>query len=141
METKTPERTALTGLRVLVVEDDQDTRDLMGHVLRSHGATALLAASVPEALEALTTDQPHVVVTDIGLPGYNGYALITAIRQQDAPDMRTLPVIALTAFSTEDDRRIALSSGFNDYLCKPFDPGELIVTIKHLSDQHRAHAK
>jgi len=135
METKDHEK--IDGLRVLVVEDDQDTRDLMGHVLRSHGATPILAASVPEALEAVTADRPDVVVTDIGLPGYNGYALITAIRK-DMPDMGTVPVIALTAFSTEDDKRIALSSGFNEYLCKPFDPGELIGAIKHLADQHRA---
>jgi CheY-like chemotaxis protein len=137
MEPNTHEK--INGLRVLVVEDDQDTRDLMGHVLRSHGATPILAASVPEALEVFTTDKPDVVVTDIGLPGYNGYALISAIRQQKEPELGKVPVIALTAFSTEDDRRIALSSGFNEYLCKPFDPGELIGAIKHLSEEHRAN--
>ena len=131
------EHLKIDGLRVLVVEDDQDTRDMMGLVLRSHGAIPFLAASVPEALQAVTADKPDVVVTDIGLPGYNGYALITAIRK-DMPEMGTVPVIALTAFSTEDDRKIALSSGFNEYLCKPFDPGELIGAIKHLSEEHRS---
>jgi len=119
------------------VEDDNDTRDLLRFVLESHGATAILATNVTEALEMFSEKRPHVVVADLGMPDYNGYALIAAIRKEHAREIRGTPVIALTAYSTPADRDMALGSGFNEYLSKPFEPGKLIATIKCLYDERR----
>lgn len=129
-------RDVLQGIRVLVVEDEKDTRDLLQFLLESHGATAIPSDNVTEALVIIGRDKPDVVVTDIGMPDYNGYALIAALRNQN-PKAKHLPVIALTAYSTPADRDTALISGFDDYLAKPFEPEGLISAIKRLYDQHR----
>ncbi len=130
-------RTTLRGIRVLVVEDEGDTRDLLGFVLETHGATALLEDNVTDALEVCRKEKPDVIVTDIGMPGYNGYALIAAVRKEERPEIRSIPVIALTAYATPADRDTALISGFNKYLTKPFEPGTLIHAIKSAHDEHR----
>jgi DNA-binding response OmpR family regulator len=127
------DRTILNNLRVLVVDDDQDTRDLLRYFLQSHGATATLTDNVTEALELVSKDHPDVVVSDISMPDYNGYALVAAIRKQGA----AMPIVALTAFTSERDREMALSSGFTDYIAKPFEPEELISTIKKVGDAYR----
>jgi len=129
-------RTILQGVRILVVEDEIDTRDLLGIVLQSHGAAPILAESVPEALRALNQHPLDVIVTDIGMPGYNGYAFIAAVRNEERTAIRNIPVIALTAYASAADRDTALLSGFNEYLAKPFAPGELIAAIKNLYDRH-----
>jgi CheY-like chemotaxis protein len=126
----------LRGVRVLVVEDEKDTRDLLEFLLESEGATALPVDNVTEALEVFTKQRPDVVVTDIGMPDYNGYALIAAVRHEKS-QLRRTPVIALTAYSTPADRDTALISGFDDYVAKPFEPEHLIRTIKRLYDEHR----
>jgi len=127
-------RSILNGIRVLVVEDDDDTRDLLSYVLGSHGATVFLSGNVADGLAVLRKERPHVVVTDIGMPGHNGYAFIAAVRKEETRDLRNTPTIALTAFATATDRDIAMISGFNEYLTKPFEPGELVQTIKRLYD-------
>ena len=130
------DRAILDGIRVLVVEDDKDTRDLLQFLLESHGATTIPADNVMEALEMLRMNRPDLVLTDIGMPDYNGYAFIAAIRKQQSP-FQKIPVIALTAYSTPADRDTALISGFDEYLAKPFEPEELLSTIKRLYDEHR----
>src|SRR5438876_6167147 len=110
-----PGNNVLYGVRVLVVEDEKDTRDLLAFLLESEGATAIPADSVTEALEILDKRHLDVVVTDIGMPDYNGYALIAAIRRNKS-QLRRTPVIALTAFSTPADRDTAMISGFDEYL-------------------------
>ena len=131
-----PGNNSLDGVRVLVVEDESDTRELIAFLLESEGATAVPVDSVTEALEILSKRHLDVVVTDIGMPEYNGYALIAAIRRNKSRLRRT-PVIALTAFSTPADRDTAMISGFDEYLSKPFEPEQLIQTIRRLHDQHR----
>ena len=133
-------RTILAQVKILVVEDEQDTRDLLRFLLESQGAIASLAANVPEALEVLSREHPDVVVADIGMPDYNGYAFIAAVRREKEESIRKTPVIALTAYSSPADRDTALTSGFNEYLTKPFEPAELIETIKRLSGEHRMDA-
>lgn len=125
----------LNGVRVLVLEDETDTRDLLGIVLKSDGASVLFAQNVPEALEVVKAGRPDVVVADIGLPEYNGYAFIAALRRDEDLRLRTTPVIALTAFATAADRDTALVSGFDVYLTKPFEPPGLIETIRRLYDR------
>ena len=128
-------------MRILILEDEDDTRNLLGVVLESHGASAILTSNVAQALEALQAPQPiDIVVADIGMPDYNGYAFIASIRKEQRQEIRSTPVIALTAYSTAADRDTALTSGFNEYLSKPFEPGELTATIKRLYDEHRRSA-
>ena len=130
---------ALKDISILVVEDDPDTRELLKVLLQSQGGEVTTAASVPEALSAYDNSRPNVIVADIGMPDYNGYALIANIRKQEANQGRTTPVIALTAYSTPADRDTALTSGFTAYLSKPFEPQELVDTIRTLYDQHTPH--
>ena len=131
----------LKGIRVLVLEDEQDTRDLLGIVLGAHGATPILTGNVYQALQSMQTQQPiDVVIADIGMPDYNGYAFIAALRKDQGAEIRNTPVIVLTAYSTPADRDTALISGFNEYLAKPFDPGVLTSTIRRLYDEHHRDA-
>ena len=126
----------LQGIRVLVLEDDDDTRNLVGFVLESHGAVVTLTSNVSQALGAMQTPYPiDVVVADIGMPDFNGYAFISSLRKEQGPQIQNTPVIALTAYPA--DRDTALASGFNEYINKPFHPGELTSTIKRLHDAHR----
>ena len=129
-------KNTLGGIRVLVIEDEKDTRDLLAFLLESEGAMAISAENVTDALEMFSEGRPDVVVSDIGMPDYNGYAFIAAVRRQKSQTRRT-PVIALTAFSTPADRDTALISGFDEYVAKPFEPEQLIRTIKRLYDEHR----
>ena len=122
----------LSGVRVLVIEDETDTRDLLGIVLQTDGAAVVFARNVPEGLQVVKAARPDVVVADIGLPEYNGYAFIAALRRDEDLGLRTTPVIALTAFATAADRDTALVSGFDVYLTKPFDPPGLVETIRRL---------
>jgi CheY-like chemotaxis protein len=128
------DRSLLKGIRILVLEDEKDTRDLLGFVLESQGATAILAEKVIEALDLCKRQQPDVVISDIGMPEYNGYAFIAALRKSDSPEIRDIPAIALTAYATTTDRDIALSSGFNKYIAKPFEPAKVIRLVKELYD-------
>lgn len=122
----------LEGVRVLVVEDDRDTREIVQFVLEQSGAVVTSAESVPQALDAYAAAAPNVVVADIGLPVYNGYALIARIREEDAKLGRNTLAIALTAFTSPADKDTALSTGFQAYMAKPFDPAVLISTISGL---------
>ena len=131
---------ALEHIRVLVVEDEKDTRDLLGFVLQSHGAIPVLCSNVTEALGQLKEQTPHVIVADIAMPDYNGYAFIAAIRKEDQGEISKTPVIALTAYSSSADRDTALNSGFNEYMVKPFEPGILVTTIKRLYNEHHVAA-
>jgi len=128
-EAPVEKRDVLKNVRVLVLEDESDTRNLPALVLKMHGAEVVLAETVTEALQLATEQQPHVIVTDIGIPDLNGYAFITSFRQQS-----NTPTIALTAFAGPADRDLAMNSGFNEYLAKPFDPAELVGAIKRLYD-------
>src|SRR5204863_18191 len=108
----TDNRTILTHVKVLVIEDEQDTRDLLRFLLESHGAVVTESDNVTRALQVLSMEQPDVIVADIGMPDYNGYALIAAIRKEKNAAIRNIPVIALTAYSSPADRDTALKSGF-----------------------------
>jgi CheY-like chemotaxis protein len=131
----------LEVIHLLVVEDESDTRELLRFLLELEGATVDIAENVPTALEIYKKRRPDVLVADIGMPDYNGYALIANIRKQEKAQNWTTPAIALTAFSTPADRDTALTSGFNAYLSKPFEPEELLRTIRLLYDEfHKGKA-
>ena len=131
---------ALEGLRVLVLEDEPDARELVERVLQERGATTLAFASAPEALEACKAHAPDVIVSDIGLPGIDGYEFIRRLRSSEAQRGRTTPAAALTAFARSEDRRRALLAGFQTHLAKPVDPLELVVVVAALAGRTTAFA-
>ncbi|KAM3106539.1 PAS domain S-box protein [Phormidesmis sp. 146-33] len=119
----------LSGVRVLVVDDMQDSREIVAFVLEQAGAVVISASSAQDALKQLNQANPDVIVSDVGMPELNGYELLQQIRQ----DLNlTTPVIALTAYATEDDQQQALESGFDRHLAKPIDPVSLIQTVAAL---------
>jgi len=111
----------LRGVRVLIVEDDRDTRELLESALSGFGAATRGVVSVHDALHAVATWQPHVVVADIALPGEDGYALIDRLRRLP---VRT-PAIALTGYARNEDRQRALAAGYQVHIAKPVEPEEL----------------
>jgi PAS domain S-box-containing protein len=119
---------SLNGMKILVVEDEPDTRDLIHRLLEARRATVIVAATAPEALEQLAVERPDIVISDIGLPDVDGYELIRRIRNSDEPFSNT-PAIALTAFARYEDRTRALGAGFNAHVAKPVEPTELVITV------------
>jgi CheY-like chemotaxis protein len=122
----------LTGASVLVVEDDADTRDFLGYALRSAGVKPVLTGTAADALDLLTAYDFDVVVSDLSMPGQDGYALVARLRQLDAASGRRRPAIALTAHAGPDERRRALAAGFDAYLVKPVDAKDLVDAVGRL---------
>jgi signal transduction histidine kinase/CheY-like chemotaxis protein len=121
----------LAGMRVLFVDDNPEARSLVNAVLEAAGADVSLAASAAEALGALQKRAFDVVVTDIGMPDLDGYDFVMRLRELERAAARP-PVcaIALTAYAGAEDRRRALAGGFQGYLAKPIDPGELVQAVR-----------
>jgi PAS domain S-box-containing protein len=132
-ETFTEQR--LKDLRILVVEDDADTRELLKTILERCGAKVLAVASSSAALAELAQGIPNVLISDIGMPGESGYDLIKKIRSLDPEQGGRVPAVALTAYAGAADRRRALLAGFQTHLAKPVEPDELLAVIANLSSQ------
>ncbi|GAB4381538.1 MAG: ATP-binding protein [Elainellaceae cyanobacterium] len=126
---------ALHGVRVLVVDDDSDTRELVAFTLEQEGAEVLIAASASEALQQLAQSIPNVLISDIGMPNEDGLTLIRKIRSLDRlPDaVRQIPAIALTAFARKQDQEQALVAGFQYHFAKPINPDELVKTVASIT--------
>jgi PAS domain S-box-containing protein len=122
----------LTGVVVLIIDDQDYTREVAAATLRKCRATVHVASSVREALELFHAHEPDVVVCDIAMPEEDGYDFVRAVREQKAPACNT-PVIALTAYSRPQDRILALNAGFNEYLKKPFEPVTLADAVRRAS--------
>jgi signal transduction histidine kinase/CheY-like chemotaxis protein len=122
--------TVLSDVRVLVVDDEPDSREFIGRVLRDARASVELVSSVEEALAKLSLDSDYVLVSDIGMPGRDGYDLIRSVRQKYAPE--AVPAIAVTAFARVEDRDRALDAGFQIHLAKPVDPYEMTRAVAKL---------
>jgi PAS domain S-box-containing protein len=129
---------ALAGLHVLVVEDEPDARELVQRVLHEHGARTTAVGNARDALSAFEAAPPDVIVSDIGMPGEDGYELIRKLRALEEPLGRVTPAAALTAFARSEDRRRALLAGFQTHLAKPVDPLELLVVIASLAGRTKA---
>jgi PAS domain S-box-containing protein len=119
----------LRGLRVLVVEDEPDARGLLRLLLGGWGATVSAATTVADAMSCMQADPPDLLITDIGLPGEDGYSLLRRVRALPEVDGGRIPVIALTAYARDEDRRRARAAGFRCYLSKPFAAWELAAGI------------
>jgi signal transduction histidine kinase/ActR/RegA family two-component response regulator len=129
----TDRRLSLAGLRVLVVDDEEDARVLVEHALEGESAHVHTAASAAAALEHLREHEADVVISDLAMPGEDGYTLLRRVRASDQARVRTLPVVALTAYARADDRSRALAAGFQAFISKPVDIDELISAIAHVS--------
>ena len=119
----------LEGLRVLVVDDDQDTVDFFAVALEACGAEVTTATSAPTALRLADDVTPHVILSDIAMPDGDGYWLVSEIRRLPDETRRRIPIVAATAFGHEHSRSRALAAGFNEHLQKPVDPYVLCQTV------------
>ena len=121
----------LEGVHVFAVDDEPDARDLLRTVLEDQGAVVTSFASAEDALAALNTTRPTVLVCDIGMPKMDGYQLIRTLRAAESRRER-IPALALTAFARAEDRKRSLVAGYQAHLAKPFDVGELILVVADL---------
>jgi CheY-like chemotaxis protein len=126
----------LVGVDMVVVDDEPDARELIATMLRHFGAQVRVASSAAEAFELVVSRPPAVLVSDIAMPGEDGYQLVGKIRSHENVLVRSVPAIAVTAFATRQDRDRALSVGFQRHLAKPIEASDLVTTVHAV-----AHAK
>lgn len=122
----------VNGMRILLVEDDRDSRDMLEMALAIYGISVESAESATEALEKLPVTKPEVLVSDIGLPGEDGYDLIRKVRALSESEGGAIPAIALTGYVSVQDRNLALEAGFQDHVPKPVDPKLLLALLAKL---------
>ena len=126
--TKKPD---VTGIRVLVVDDEEDSIEIVGRILERKGAEVRTARSMVKALEEFTRFSPQVLITDIGMPEHDGYELLARLRE--LPGGRSVPAVALTAMARNEDRIRALRAGFHLHIVKPVDFTELVAVVQNLA--------
>ena len=117
----------LAGVQVLVVDDDKDTLELLSAALRQRDATVTAVSSAAAAMDSIKSSRPHVLISDIAMPGEDGYELIRKVIAMD--EARKISAIAITAYAKEEDKARALSAGFQRYLSKPVELGEFISAV------------
>ncbi len=128
-----PKRLSLAGIKVLLVDDDNDTRDMMLELLTNCGAVTVPASSVRAAMDALRQSRPDVIVSDIGMPFEDGYSLIRKIRSLSPEDGGCIPACAVTGWNSASERQRAIAAGFQLHVTKPADPELLIAAIYTLA--------
>jgi PAS domain S-box-containing protein len=121
----------LDGVHVFAVDDEPDARALLERILEDHGAIVTTFESANAVLAALKASRPSVIVSDVGMPGMDGFQMIRALRADESRDAR-VPALALTAFARAEDRKRSLQAGFQAHLAKPFDVGELVLLVADL---------
>ncbi len=121
----------LDGVHAFVIDDEPDARELLQRLLENQGAVVTAFDSADGALTALTTSRPTVIVSDVGMPGMDGYQMMRTLRASEARDAR-IPALALTAFARAEDRKRSLVAGFQSHLAKPFDVAELVLLVANL---------
>ena len=141
IETKTPAAAPhceirLEGVRILVVDDEADASDVVQRLLESCGANVSTAASSSEAMHTLAKHPIDLLISDIGMPGEDGYALIRRVRTQATAKVRDMPAIALTAFAHGDDSGRVIQAGYQSHLAKPVNRAALLSTVARLAGRH-----
>jgi CheY-like chemotaxis protein len=119
----------LSGMQVLVVDDEADARELIRRILSDCHADVLTAATATEALHLLQTARPDLLVSDIGMPEIDGFELLGRVRALGPAHGGDVPAIALTAFARSEDRIRALASGFLTHISKPVEPADLVAKV------------
>jgi PAS domain S-box-containing protein len=128
-----PRSRPLAGFRVLIVDDEADSRELISAVLAHAGADVHTAGSAADALGSLPQFRPHLVVSDIGMPIEDGYSLMRRVRALAEDEGGAVPSIALTAYRREEDKARALAAGFTAHIGKPVDPEDLVTAVQNLT--------
>ena len=128
-----PPAVRLDGLTVLTVEDDPDSRDLLRALLEDAGARVIGAESVPEAMKAIESQVPDVLISDIGMPGESGYDLIRRVRALPPGEGGDVPAAAMTAYARAEDRQKVLAAGYMMHVPKPLDPSEVVMVVAVLA--------
>jgi PAS domain S-box-containing protein len=128
-----PSDLSLAGVRVLAVDDEPDARELLTILLTEYGANVLAVSSAVEVFSVLESFQPHVLVSDIGMPSVDGYALIQQVRTLPPDKGGQTPAIALTAYVRESDHQRALTSGYQQHVTKPLEPDRLVQAVSRLA--------
>jgi len=123
----------LRGIRVLVVDDDDDSRDLVVSILEKCEAITFAASSAEQALSIIVRDYPDVLVSDIGMPGMDGYELVRAVRALPDERAQRVPAVAVTAYARQEDQRRALAEGFQLHVAKPIEPASFAQAVARLS--------
>ena len=123
----------LDGVRVLVVDDDSDTRQMLKAVLSECQADVITAASAAEAIREIEQRKPDVLVSDLGMPEQDGYELIKHVRETESADSVRIPALALTAYAKAEDRVRALAGGYQVHLAKPVEPAEFVLVVANLA--------
>jgi CheY-like chemotaxis protein len=123
----------LTGIHVLLVDDNEDARTILGVYLRHLGATVTVARNGGDALAALNDVRAHVIVSDLSMPGMDGLELLTRIRSLSSEQASPTPAIAFTGYADRANQEAARAAGFVKFLPKPTDPLEIAVEIKRLA--------
>jgi CheY-like chemotaxis protein len=131
---------SIKGLRVLVVDDEEDSRRLLVRILEDSKAVAFAAGSAEEAIKELSKNKPEVLVSDLGMPDTDGFELIRQVREAGY-DAKQLPAVALSAFAHRDDQVKALRAGFQVHVAKPVDPQDLIVVLAGAAGRTGPQAK
>ena len=129
----------LAGLRILIVDDEADTREMLRTLIEQCGAHVNLASSVAEGLQQCESWRPDLLISDIGMPDQDGYALIAGVRARSPELGGDVPAVALTAYARTEDRTRALLAGFNNHVAKPVEPLELLAVIASLSRRTVRH--
>ena len=124
---------SLPGLRVLVVDDEADTLDMLRAVLEQCRIEVITAGTAAEALEAVVQSRPDVLISDLGMPGEDGYAFIAKVRSLPAKRGGRIPAAALTAYVRAEDRVKVLRAGFQLHVSKPIEPAELVTVVANLA--------
>src|SRR5687767_8129503 len=130
----------LDGVRVLVVDDEEDARELIGRALQDRGAHITLAANSRDAFQILQRNDIDVLLADIAMPGDDGYSLIRQIRSAGT-SLSSLPAGAVTAHARDEERTRALAAGFQMHLAKPVEPGEIVRMVDHLAHDRRVNSR
>jgi len=131
----------LKGLRVLVIDDEEDARELLTIALTGSGADVKTSATVQAALETLNRWKPNVIVSDIGLPGEDGYDLMRKVRALESAQGGTIPALALTGYASAEDAERARESGYQTHIAKPVSPTDLVVAIANLAAEASVDAQ
>ncbi|HET6983615.1 MAG TPA: ATP-binding protein, partial [Myxococcaceae bacterium] len=127
------QRISLAGLRLVVVDDEADTREMVASMLEQHGAEVVPLADAEEALRWLSANRADLLVSDVAMPRMDGCALIRELRRSGTAPVAALPAVALTAYARPEDRLRALDAGFQDYLTKPIEPEVLVARVAALA--------
>jgi CheY-like chemotaxis protein/two-component sensor histidine kinase len=128
-----PEARRLEGRKIVIVEDEPDARALLAELLRRQGAKVLVAGSVLDGLNHFGAGPPDLLISDLAMPGEDGFSLISRVRGLPAASGGAVPAVAVSAYAREEDRRRSLAAGFDDHVSKPVDPAELIDIIARLA--------